>query len=101
MNTMNLEHHISFGKITIDRLDFRDYATAGDYLAFDTQGAVATRHTLIASMTGQDRVVIERLHGMDYLRAEKMADDLIGECEKQYQEFLESGNQKKKWPESS
>ncbi len=72
-----LKHPLTFGKTTITHLTFRDYTTAGDYLAFDQRGGVAQRHALIASLTGTDESVVRNLRGPDYRAAEKIADDMI------------------------
>jgi hypothetical protein len=72
-----LKHPLTIGKTTIDSLTFRDYTTAGDYLAFDQRGGVAQRIALIASLTGTDEALIKQLRGPDYRQAEKIADDLI------------------------
>lgn len=77
MAKLPLKHPLTFGKKTIDSLTFRDYTTAGDYLAFDQRGGVAQRIALIASLTGTDESLIRQLHGPDYRTAEKMADELI------------------------
>jgi hypothetical protein len=68
---------IQFGKITINKLDIRDYSTAEDYLSFDQRGGVAQNHALISSMSGQDVAVIKNLRGPDYLRAVKVCNDII------------------------
>lgn len=77
MIPLPLKHPITIGKTTIDKLTFRDYTTAGDYLSFDQRGGVAQRIALIASLTGTDEALIKQLRGPDYRKAEKIADDLI------------------------
>lgn len=77
MAKLRLKHPLTFGKLTIDELTFRDYTTAGDYLSFDKRGGVAQRIALIASLTGTDEDLIKQLHGPDYRAAERIADDLI------------------------
>lgn len=77
MAKLTLKHPLPFGKKTIDSLTFRDYTTAGDYLAFDQRGGVAQRIALIASLTGTDESLIRQLRGPDYRAAEKIADELI------------------------
>lgn len=72
-----LKHPLTLGKTTISKLTFRDYTTAGDYLAFDVRGGVAQRIALIASLTGTDEEIIKKLRGPDYRAAEAIADDLI------------------------
>ncbi|BCB28434.1 hypothetical protein SKTS_33200 [Sulfurimicrobium lacus] len=77
MAKLTLKHPLTFGKMTVDSLTFRDYTTAGDYLAFDQRGGVAQRIALIASLTGSDESLIKQLRGPDYRAAEKIADDMI------------------------
>jgi len=77
MPDLILKHPLTFSKKTIDKLKFRNYTTAGDYLSFDKVGGVAQRIALIASLTGTDESLIEQLHGPDYLAAERMADALL------------------------
>lgn len=77
MIPLPLKHPITIGKTIIDKLTFRDYTTAGDYLSFDQRGGVAQRIALIASLTGTDEALIKQLRGPDYRKAEKIADDLI------------------------
>lgn len=77
MPTLNLKHPLTLGKKTIDKLTFRDYTTAADYLSFDKRGGVAQRIALIASLTGSDESVIEQLRGPDYVQAEKIASDML------------------------
>lgn len=77
-----LQKSLQVGKTTIDRLVFREHTTAADYLAFDQPGGVRQRIALIASLTGTDVSVIERLSGVDYNLAVDMADKLIEADEK-------------------
>jgi len=77
MPDLILKHPLTFGKKTIDKLKFRAYTTAGDYLSFDKRGGVAQRIALIASLTGTDESLIEQLRGPDWLAAERMADTLL------------------------
>ena len=77
MAKLTLKHPLTFGKKTVDTLTFRDYTTAGDYLAFDQRGGVAQRIALIANLTGTDESLIQQLRGVDYRAAEKIADDMI------------------------
>lgn len=77
MAKLTLKHPLTFGKKTVDTLTFRDYTTAGDYLAFDQRGGVAQRIALIASLTGSDEALISQLRGPDYRAAEKIADAMI------------------------
>lgn len=84
MGIMNLKYPLTFGKINIDKLTFRDHTTAGDYLSFDKRGPVAQRHALIASLTGQPEELVAQLRGVDYRKAEAMADALIEADEKEF-----------------
>jgi hypothetical protein len=77
MAILKLKHPLTFGKKTIDQLNFRDYTTAGDYLSFDKRGGVAQRIALIAGLSGTDEALIEQLRGPDWLAAERMADALL------------------------
>lgn len=77
MPKLNLKTPLTFGKKTITELTFRDYTTAADYLSFDKRGGVAQRIALIASLTGTDEALIEQLRGPDYVRAEKIASDML------------------------
>lgn len=74
---LSLRHPITLGSTTLSELTFRDHTTAADYLSFDRPGGVAQRIALIASLAGTDEEVIKRLHGADYLRAERAADRLL------------------------
>jgi hypothetical protein len=74
---LKLKTPLVFGKKTIEELTFRDYTTAGDYLAFDTKGGVAQEHELIANLTGTDKAIIEQLRGPDYRAAARIADEMI------------------------
>lgn len=74
---LSLKHPLTIGKTCIEHLTFRDHTTAADYLAFDRIGGVAQRIALIASLAGTDEEVIKRLHGADYLRAEREVDQLL------------------------
>ena len=80
MNTqksLTLKHPLTFGKKTIDKLQFRDYATAEDFLAFDEPGQQRATIQLIANLTGNDYDVIKQLHVADYRAADKIATALI------------------------
>ena len=79
MAKLTLKHPLTFGKKTVDFLTFRDYTTAGDYLSFDQRGGVAQRIALIASLTGTDESLIQKLRGPDYRAAEKIADKMIND----------------------
>lgn len=77
-----LKHPLVFGKTTIDALNFRDYTTAADYLAFDARGGVAQTIALIASLSGADEALVRQLRGPDYRAAQKICDALIEADEK-------------------
>lgn len=79
---LTLLHPIPMGKTEITSLTFREYTTAGDYLAFDRSGGVSQTIALIANLTGTDEEVIKRLHGGDYKRAKSLADKLLDQDEK-------------------
>jgi hypothetical protein len=79
-----LLHPIDLSSETqITKLKMRDYAVAGDYLAFDKQGGVAQRIALIASMAGTDEELIKKLHGADYVRAEAYVSKLLDSADAQ------------------
>ncbi|WP_231409625.1 phage tail assembly protein [Ralstonia solanacearum] len=75
---LTLKHPLEFGKVTVKHLTFRDFATAEDYLSFDKRGGVAQRIALVASLTGTDEEMVKKLRGIDWRRAEKIADAIIG-----------------------
>lgn len=77
MKKLILKHPLTFGSKTITELNFRDYTTAADYLSFDKRGGVAQRIALIASLTGTDETLVNQLRGVDYRRAEAMADEMM------------------------
>lgn len=79
MGNLDLTKPLTIGKLTIDKLTFRDHTTAADYLSFDQRGGVAQRIALIASMSGTDEALIKQLSGRDYLAAEKLVDGLMAE----------------------
>lgn len=81
MPVLILKHPLTFGKLTVNKLTFRDYTTAGDYLAFDRRGGVAQRIALIASMSGTDEALVQQLRGADYQAAAKIVDDMIANDE--------------------
>lgn len=72
-----LKYPIVIGKKTLDHLTFREYATAGDLLAFDEVGPTRQTISLVANLTGTDVAVIERLHVTDFRAADRIATDLI------------------------
>lgn len=74
---LSLNVPITIGKKTITELEFRDYTTADDYLAFDVRGGVAQRQALIASMSGTDVALIRKIRGVDYIRAERIVSDML------------------------
>lgn len=74
---MQLIKPLTIGKKTITEINFRDYTIADDYLSFDNRGGVAQRIALIASLTGTDEVLIKQLHGVDYVRAERIASKML------------------------
>ena len=77
-----LLHPIDLSSETqITKLKMRDYAVAGDYMAFDKSGGVAQRIALIASMAGTDEELIKKLHGADYVRAEAYVSKLLDAAE--------------------
>ncbi|MCQ8103244.1 phage tail assembly protein [Methylomonas sp. SURF-2] len=77
MLKLTLSTPLNFGKKQITELQFRAYTTAEDYLSFDQRGGVAQRIALIASLTGTDEALIKQLRGPDYVRAEKIASDML------------------------
>ncbi|WP_407059066.1 phage tail assembly protein [Ralstonia syzygii subsp. celebesensis] len=77
MAKLPLKYPLPIGKTTISHLTFRDHTIAEDYLSFDKRGGVAQRIALIASLTGTDEELVKKLRGVDYRRAEKMADTII------------------------
>lgn len=93
MAKLNLKHPLAFGKTTIAHLTFRDYTTAEDYLSFDKRGGVSQRIALIASLTGTDEELVKKLRGVDYRRAEKMADAIIEADEDDALESVTQGDE--------
>lgn len=77
MNTLTLKHPLVIGKTTVSKLEFRDYATAEDMLAFDQRGPNQQTINLIASLTGTDETLIKKLHVTDYRAADTIASKLI------------------------
>lgn len=77
MNELKLKHPLTVGKSTVDRLKFREYATAEDLLAFDERGPNRQTIVLIASLTGTDEELIKRLHVTDFHAADAIASQLI------------------------
>ena len=82
MEKLTLKKPLKQGeKIILSYLKFRDHTIAADYLSFDKRGGVAQRIALIASLTGSDESIIMQLHGIDYRRAEAIADKMLAEDE--------------------
>lgn len=77
MKTLTLKHPLVLGKATVKELNFRDYATAEDMLAFDQRGPNQQTINLIASLTGTDETLIKKLHVTDYRAADSIASGLI------------------------
>lgn len=79
-NEMTLKFPLKLGENkTIDKLVFREYATAGDLLAFDEIGPNKQTIHLIANLTGQAPELIQRLHVKDYRVADAITVRLINE----------------------
>ncbi|WP_199031730.1 phage tail assembly protein [Ralstonia sp. ASV6] len=93
MAKLPLKHPLPFGKTTINHLTFRDHTIAEDYLAFDKRGGVAQRIALIASLTGTDEEMVKKLRGIDYRRAEKMADAIVEADEEEAREPTAEGDE--------
>jgi hypothetical protein len=74
---LSLKHPLTFGKKTVDELNFRDHATAEDLLSFDERGPNQQTIALIASLTGNDQELIKKLHVEDYRAADVIASKLI------------------------
>jgi hypothetical protein len=91
---LQLKHPLVIGKTTIDALTFRDYAIAADYLAFDKKGGVAQNIALVASLTGTDEALIQKLRGADWLAAQKEADRLLL-ADNDLEQIAEAGAEKK------
>ena len=77
MAILPLKHPLVIGKTTIDKLTFRDYATAEDLLAFDERGPNRQTIALIASLTGTDEALVKKLHVADYRAADALASNLL------------------------
>lgn len=77
MSVLPLKHPIIIGKTTIDKLTFRDYATAEDLLSFDERGPNRQTIMLIASLTGTDEALVKKMHVIDYRAADAIASKLI------------------------
>lgn len=79
MQILSLKRPVQAGKTTIEKLTFRDYATAEDLLAFDEKGQTRQTIALIASLTGTDEAIIQRLHVADFRAADAIASALIAD----------------------
>lgn len=78
MIKLPLKHPVKLSETSnINELNFRDYATAQDLLAFDERGANQQTITLIASLTGTDEALIKRLHVTDFRAADEIASKLL------------------------
>jgi len=78
MKKLTLKNPLSLSEDKkISTLSFREYTTAADYLSFDKFGNVAQRIALIASISGTDESVIEKLRGPDYIAASRIVEDLL------------------------
>lgn len=75
--THTLRHPLAFGKTTLERLTFRDYATADDLLAFDQGGPTQQTINLIANLTGTAPEIIGKLHVHDFRACDAIATELI------------------------
>lgn len=75
---LTLKHPIAIGENKkITELNFREYATANDLLAFDERGAQRQTIALIANLSGTDEAIIGKLHVHDYHAADKIVSALI------------------------
>ena len=101
MKTLTLKHPIPFGEAKITELKFRDYTTAGDYLAFDVRGGVAQAIALISKLSGQDEEVIEALRGPDYRAAKGIVDAVIAADEKEAEKSKKLGETPEKKSQES
>ena len=79
MTDLVLKKPLAFGKVTIDKLSFRDQVTAGDMLAFDTKGVVAQNIELIASLSGTEKSIIMQLDRRDYDAAVTIVNQLFAD----------------------
>ena len=77
MKVLKLKHPITVGKVVIEELKFRDYATAEDLLAFDERGPNRQPIILLANLTGNDEELIKKLHVTDFRAADVIASELI------------------------
>lgn len=77
MKILTLEFPIKIGEKTISSLNFREEAIAEDYLSFDLPGGHARTQALIASLCGADIIVVRRLRGPDYLKADVIAGEIM------------------------
>lgn len=80
MKTLTLKKPIKLSETKeITELKFRDYATAGDMLAFDERGPNRQTIALIANLTGNDEEIIKRLSAADFRAADKIASALLAD----------------------
>lgn len=77
MRTLTLKHPVSVGKKDVTELRFREFATAGDLLAFDEIGQNRQTISLIANLTGTAPEFVERLHVADFRAADAIASELL------------------------
>lgn len=77
MKTLILQHPLKLGTAEVTELQFRDYATASDLLAFDERGANQQTIVLIANLTGTDEALIKRMHVKDFRAADAIASELL------------------------
>lgn len=77
MPTLTLKFPIPIGEKKLEKLTFRDYATAEDLLAFDAVGPNLQTIRLIASLAGTDEAVIRRMHVDDFRSADAIVSDLL------------------------
>jgi hypothetical protein len=79
MTTLLLRKPLEFGKITVDKLNFRDSLTAGDLLAFDIKGNVAQNIAFIANLSGTDEAIIKQIDRHDYNAAMEIVNKLFAD----------------------
>ncbi len=75
--THTLRHPLTLGKTTLEKLSFRDHATANDLLAFDRGGPTEQTINLIANLTGTDVAIIGQLHVADFRACDAIASELV------------------------
>jgi hypothetical protein len=77
--TLTLNKPLTFGKVTIEKLTFRDETMAEDYLAFDSRGYVSQNIALIASLSGTEPEVVKKMSGRDYKAACKIVEKMLAD----------------------